>query len=71
MRSVLFLAFFVYCIYINSAYDLVVGSRVNNLLISTEKVLYNGIPLIKRDKDYKYMDSKQRIIKSYQARSVK
>ncbi|CAH2256590.1 jg12302, partial [Pararge aegeria aegeria] len=50
--------------------DLVLGSRVNNLPISTEKVVYNKIPLIRRDKDYTYTDPKRRIIKGIIARDL-
>ncbi|KPJ19465.1 hypothetical protein RR48_11092 [Papilio machaon] len=52
------------------AKDLVVGTRVNNLLISTEKVVYRAIPLIKRDKDYTFIDPKHRIIKGIIARDL-
>lgn len=55
--------FLVVCVHLLDAKDLVLGSRVNNLLISTEKVVYNKIPLIRRDKDYTYTDPKNRIIK--------
>ncbi|XP_049871135.1 uncharacterized protein LOC126370326 [Pectinophora gossypiella] len=58
------------CVTIFEAKDLVVGTRVNNLLISTEKVVYKGIPLIRRDKDYTYTDPKQRIIKAIIARDL-
>ncbi|XP_050349445.1 probable salivary secreted peptide [Nymphalis io] len=50
--------------------DLVLGSRINNLLVSTEKVVYKNIPLIKREKDYTYTDTKQRIIKGIIARDL-
>lgn len=56
LLSVLFVSLF-------EAKDLVVGTRVNNLLISTEKVVYRAIPLVKRDKDYTFIDPKHRIIK--------
>lgn len=52
------------------AKDFVDGTRINNLLISTEKVVYSGIPLFKRDKDYTYVDPKQRIIKGIIARDL-
>lgn len=64
MRKItLLVLFLVVCIHLLEAKDLVLGSRVNNLLISTEKVVYNKIPLIRRDKDYTYTDPKNRIIK--------
>lgn len=50
-------------VHLVSSKDLVVGTRVNNLLISTEKVVVRGYPLIRRDKDYTYTDPKQRSIK--------
>ncbi|CAH2040635.1 unnamed protein product, partial [Iphiclides podalirius] len=50
--------------------DLVVGTRVNNLLISTEKVVYNALPLLRRDKDYTYKDPLRRIIKGIIARDL-
>lgn len=63
MKCVLFLVcLFLTCLHLQ-AKDLVVGSRVNNLLILTEKVEYRSLPLIKRDKDYVYVDPKHRIIK--------
>ncbi|XP_053605831.1 uncharacterized protein LOC128672605 [Plodia interpunctella] len=52
------------------AKDLVVGTRVNNLLISTEKLVFKGIPLYRRDKDYTYIDPKQRVIKGIIARDL-
>lgn len=51
------------CFSYSEAKDLVVGTRINNLLVSTEKVVFKGIPLIRRDKDYTYTDPKKRIIK--------
>lgn len=45
------------------AKDFVDGTKVNNLLISTGKVVVKGYPLIKRDKDYVYVDPKLRVIK--------
>ncbi|XP_068625465.1 uncharacterized protein [Battus philenor] len=59
-----------YILSLLEAKDLVVGTRVNNLLISTEKVVYSAIPLIRRDKDYTYIDSKRRIIKGIIARDL-
>ncbi|KAG6441227.1 hypothetical protein O3G_MSEX001744 [Manduca sexta] len=59
----------VICVYV-SAKDFVVGTRINNLLISTEKVIVKGYPFIKRDKDYIYTDSKQRVIKGIIARDL-
>ncbi|CAK1544106.1 unnamed protein product [Leptosia nina] len=61
------LVFFVHCLV---AKDLILGTRVNNLLISTEKFVFKGIPLIKRDKDYTYNDPKQRVIKGVIARDL-
>ncbi|CAK1579455.1 unnamed protein product [Parnassius mnemosyne] len=52
------------------AKDLVVGTRVNNLLISTEKVVYRALPLLRRDKDYTFVDSQRRIIKGIIARDI-
>lgn len=43
--------------------DLTVGTRVNNLLINTEKLVVNSLPFIRREKTYNYTDPKQRIIK--------
>ncbi|CAH2085424.1 unnamed protein product [Euphydryas editha] len=64
---VLLLVLFVHLV---SSKDLVVGTRINNLLISTEKVVYNRIPLIRRSKYYTYTDPKQRIIKGIIARDL-
>ncbi|OWR41429.1 REPAT32 protein [Danaus plexippus plexippus] len=69
-RVILFVLFLVLCVHLLEAEDLVVGTRINNLLISTEKVLYKGIPLIRRDKDYTYTDPKKRIIKGIIARDL-
>nr|XP_034828411.1 uncharacterized protein LOC117985746 [Maniola hyperantus] len=69
-RITLFVLFLVLCAHLCEAKDLVVGSRVNNLLISTEKVVYNKIPLIRRDKDYSYFDQKERVIKGIIARDL-
>ncbi|XP_023933972.2 uncharacterized protein LOC112042971 [Bicyclus anynana] len=65
-----FVLFLVLCVHLFEAKDLVLGTRLNNLLISTEKVVYNKIPLIRRDKDYTYTDPKQRIIKGIIARDL-
>lgn len=63
MKCVLFLVcIFLTCLHLQ-AKDLVVGTRVNNLLVSTEKVVFRSLPFIQRDKDYVYVDPKQRIIK--------
>ncbi|GBP08065.1 hypothetical protein EVAR_2876_1 [Eumeta japonica] len=58
------------CFLVCDGKDLVVGTRANNVLISTEKAVYNSIPFIKRDKDYFYSDPKQRIIKGIIARDL-
>lgn len=54
---------FLVCVNLNDGKDFTFGSRANNLLISTNKVKYRSLPLIKRDKDYAYKDPKERIIK--------
>ncbi|KAM3966889.1 uncharacterized protein ACR2FA_011771 [Aphomia sociella] len=69
-RIIYVLCLLILCVSLCEAKDFVDGTRVNNLLISTEKVLYRGIPLIKRDKDYTYVDPKQRIIKGIIARDL-
>lgn len=48
---------------LNEGKDFTIGTRANNLLISTQKVKYRSLPLIRRDKDYTYIDPKERIIK--------
>ncbi|XP_013192377.1 uncharacterized protein LOC106136391 [Amyelois transitella] len=71
MKSVVVLVcLLVIAVQINEAKDLVLGTRVNNLLISTEKLVVKGIPLFRRDKDYVYIDSKQRLIKGIIARDL-
>lgn len=60
---IVFVCVFLLCVYVNEGKDFIVGTRANNLLISTEKVKYRGLPLIRRDKDYTYIDPKERIIK--------
>lgn len=63
MKCALFLVcLFLTCLHLQ-AKDLVVGSRVNNLLVSTEKIVFKSIPFYRRDKDYVYVDQKNRIIK--------
>lgn len=52
------------------AKDLVIGTRINNLLVSTEKVVVQSLPFIRRDKDYNYVDPKNRIIKGIIARDL-
>lgn len=51
------------CVCLNEGKDFIVGTKANNLLISTQKVKYRSLPLIRRDKDYTYIDPKERIIK--------
>ncbi|KAJ8719066.1 hypothetical protein PYW07_016622 [Mythimna separata] len=58
------------CVCINEGKDFIIGSKANNLLISTQKVKYRSLPLIRRDKDYTYIDSKERIIKGIIARDL-
>ncbi|XP_013173829.1 PREDICTED: probable salivary secreted peptide [Papilio xuthus] len=70
MRFLIYILLLVLFVSLYEAKDLVVGTRVNNLLISTEKVVYRAIPLIKRDKDYTFNDPKQRIIKGIIARDL-
>ncbi|XP_059058606.1 uncharacterized protein LOC131852043 [Achroia grisella] len=71
MKQLIFvLCFLILCVTLCRTKDFVDGTRVNNLLISTEKVVYRGIPLFKRDKDYTYVDPKQRIIKGIIARDL-
>lgn len=62
-KITLILIIFVLCVHLFEAKDFVDGTRVNNLLILTDKVVYKAIPLIRRDKDYTYQDPKQRVIK--------
>ncbi|XP_041989292.1 uncharacterized protein LOC121740623 [Aricia agestis] len=69
-RITILVLFLVLCIHLYEAKDLVIGTRVNNLLISTEKVEYNAIWLIKREKDYTYRDPKHRLIKAIIARDL-
>ncbi|XP_047521295.1 uncharacterized protein LOC125060432 [Pieris napi] len=68
MKAIIFIVLLV-CLQLQ-AKDLILGTRINNLLISTQKVVFGGIPLIRRDKDYVYTDSKQRIIKGVIARDL-
>ncbi|XP_026732100.1 uncharacterized protein LOC113496910 [Trichoplusia ni] len=67
---IVFVCVFLLCVYVNEGKDFIVGTRANNLLISTEKVKYRGLPLIRRDKDYTYIDPKERIIKGIIARDL-
>lgn len=53
------------CVCLNEGKDFIAGTKANNLLISTQKLKYRSIPLIRRDKDYTYIDSKERIIKVF------
>ncbi|KAG7309653.1 hypothetical protein JYU34_004139 [Plutella xylostella] len=70
MRWFIPLAVLVVCVNVFEAKDFVLGTRSNNLLISTEKIVYRRIPLIKRDKEYTYTDTKDRIIKAVIARDL-
>lgn len=63
MKCVFILVCSLLCVYLNEGKDFTVGTRANNLLISTDKVKYRSIPFIRRDKDYSYIDTKERIIK--------
>ncbi|KAF9821774.1 hypothetical protein SFRURICE_001885 [Spodoptera frugiperda] len=58
------------CVCLNEGKDFIAGTKANNLLISTQKLKYRSIPLIRRDKDYTYIDSKERIIKGIIARDL-
>ncbi|XP_038219070.1 uncharacterized protein LOC119837541 [Zerene cesonia] len=69
-QVIIILLLLVFCVCLYDAKDLVVGTRINNLLISTEKVVYKGIPFIRRDKDYNYTDPKARVIKGIIARDL-
>ena len=59
----IFVCVFLLCVCLNEGKDFIVGTKANNLLISTQKVKYRSLPLIRRDKDYTYIDPKERIIK--------
>ena len=66
MRKItILLVLLVICASLLEAKDFVFGTRVNNLLVSTDKFKYRSLPFIKRDKDYTYTDPKQRIIKVF------
>ncbi|KAJ0177855.1 hypothetical protein K1T71_006728 [Dendrolimus kikuchii] len=68
--AIILLCLLVLCVNLNLAKDLVVGTRTNNLLVSTEKLVIKSIPFIRRDKDYTYVDSKNRLIKGIIARDL-
>lgn len=51
------------CVSVYEAKDFIVGTKADNVLINTEKIIYRSIPLIRRDKDYTYIDTKDRLIK--------
>ncbi|CAH0583120.1 unnamed protein product [Chrysodeixis includens] len=71
MRCIIvFVCVFLLCVSLNEGKDFIVGTRANNVLISTEKVKFRSLPLIKRDKDYTYIDPKERIIKGIIARDL-
>ncbi|XP_075976127.1 uncharacterized protein LOC142976582 [Anticarsia gemmatalis] len=70
MKYLLVLVCVVLCVCFNEGKDFTFGTRANNLLISTEKVKYRSLPLIRRDKDYIYKDPKERIIKGIIARDL-
>ncbi|KAI5644532.1 transcription activator MBF2 domain-containing protein [Phthorimaea operculella] len=60
----------IFCVSIYEAKDLLVGSRENKRLISTQKVVNKGTPLLITEQDYTYTDPKQRIIKAIIARDL-
>ncbi|XP_072949733.1 uncharacterized protein [Epargyreus clarus] len=70
MKRITLLFILIVFVTLYEAKDLVVGSRVNNLLVNTEKVETFAIPFIRRDKDYSYTDPKKRIIKGIIARDL-
>ncbi|KAJ2937755.1 hypothetical protein O0L34_g17884 [Tuta absoluta] len=55
---------------IYEAKDLLVGSRDNKRLISTQKVVKKGTPLPIKEQNYTYTDPKQRVIKAIIARDL-
>ncbi|KAI8420819.1 hypothetical protein MSG28_008020 [Choristoneura fumiferana] len=68
MRLII-LCILVLCV-LSETKDLTVGTRVNNLLINTEKLVVNSLPFIRREKTYTYTDPKHRTIKAIIARDL-
>ncbi|XP_048006963.1 uncharacterized protein LOC125242262 [Leguminivora glycinivorella] len=66
----LILVVIVLCAFLCHAKDLTVGTRVNNLLINTEKLVVKPIIFLRREKTYSYVDPKQRTIKGIIARDL-